>query len=121
MNRNMTCILCPNGCEMNLAYEEKELISVSGNRCPKGAGYAEQEIKNPMRSIASSVLVEGGDLPLCSVRLSAPIPRERIPEVMTEIRKLHAFAPVHIGDVLLPHVLGLDSDVIATRNIEKKN
>ena len=84
MNRTMTCILCPNGCEMNLEYEEKELISVSGNRCPKGAGYAEQEIKNPMRSIASSVLVEGGDLPLCSVRLSAPIPRERIPEVMTE-------------------------------------
>ena len=121
MNRTMTCILCPNGCDMNVDDEDKELISVSGNRCPKGAGYAEQEIKNPMRSIASSVLVEGGDLPLCSVRLSAPIPRERIPEVMTEIRKLHAFAPVHIGDVLLPHVLGLDSDVIATRNIEKQN
>ena len=64
MNRTMTCILCPNGCEMTIEYKEKELLSVCGNRCPKGASYAEQEIKNPMRNIASSVLVKGGDLPL---------------------------------------------------------
>ena len=119
MNRTMTCILCPNGCEMTIEYKEKELLSVCGNRCPKGASYAEQEIKNPMRNIASSVLVKGGDLPLCSVRLSATIPREKIPEVMEEIRRITVSAPVSIGDVLAPNVLGLGSDVIATRNIEK--
>ena len=103
----------------HLRTKEKELLSVCGNRCPKGASYAEQEIKNPMRNIASSVLVKGGDLPLCSVRLSAPIPREKIPEVMEEIRRITVSAPVSIGDVLAPNVLGLGSDVIATRNIEK--
>lgn len=36
---------------------------------------------------------------------------------MDAIRSLTVTAPVHIGDVLLSHILGLESDVIATKNI----
>lgn len=118
MNKTFTCIICPNGCEIQAEFEGKALLSVSGNLCPKGAVYVEQEISNPVRNIASSVLVEHGRHPLCSVRLSAPVPKERIMDVMAEIRKITLLAPVHMGDVIISDVLGLGCNVIATRNVE---
>lgn len=119
MNKTFTCILCPNGCEVEAGFEGTKILSVTGNKCQKGAAYVEQEITNPVRNIASSVLVLGGDLPLCSVRLSAPVPKGKIMDVMAEIRKTSVKAPVAMGTVIIPDVLGLGSDVIATRNVDK--
>ena len=71
-----------------------------------------------MRNIATSILVEGGEMPLASVRLSAPIPKAKIFDVMNEIRKVKRTAPVHEGDVMIENVLGLGSNVIVTRTVE---
>ena len=79
--------------------------------------YIEQELSDPQRNIATSVLVEGGTLPLCSVRLSGPIPKGKIFDVMAEIRAARLTAPVKAGTVVLGNVLGLGRDVIATKNI----
>ena len=80
MIRKMTCIVCPNGCEL-----EAEIVD--GNLCPKGAQYAAQEVEAPKRTIASSVAVKNGVLPLVSVRLNRAVPKEKLFEVMAEIRK----------------------------------
>ena len=146
MNRTLTCIICPNGCELEITWECAERfpvngkteggagigmngammendpaglwpITVTGNKCPRGAEYAEQEIKHPMRTIASSVNLEGGAMPLVSVRLTGPIPKAKIMDVMAVIRKTTVKAPVEIGDVVIADVLGLGVDVIATRNV----
>ena len=37
MIRKMTCIVCPNGCELEAEIVDGKCISVSGNLCPKGA------------------------------------------------------------------------------------
>ena len=55
MIRKMTCIVCPNGCELEAEIVDGKCISVSGNLCPKGAQYAAQEVEAPKRTIASSV------------------------------------------------------------------
>lgn len=120
MNKTLTCILCPNGCELEVSYEGTNVRSVTGNKCPKGAAYAEQEITNPIRNIASSVKLTGGVMPLVSVRLSAPVPKAEIMHVMDEIKKTSVQAPVHIGDVVIQDVLKLGCDVIATRNVKEK-
>ena len=60
----------------------------------------------------------GGDLPLASVRLSGVIPKDRIFDVMAEIRKVEVTAPVHEGDVVIADVLGLGVDVIVTKDVE---
>lgn len=120
MKRTFTCIVCPNGCEIEAEYEGANVLAVTGNLCPKGRDYVTQELVNPRRTIASSVLVEGGALPLASVRTNRAIPKERIFDVMREINKVVLAAPVHIGDVAICDVLGLGSDVIVTKNIEKK-
>ena len=71
-----------------------------------------------MRNIATSILVEGGEMPLASVRLSAPIPKAKIFDVMNEIRKVKRTAPIHEGEVVIENVLGLGSNVIVTRTVK---
>ncbi len=118
MLRTFTCIMCPQGCEIT-AREENGVLEVSGNKCRKGREYVEQELTNPMRNIATSILVDGGELPLASVRLTAVIPKDRIFDVMDEIRKVRRTAPVYEGDVVIADVLGLGSDVIVTKTVER--
>ena len=119
MKRTFTCIVCPNGCEIEAESEGTEVISVTGNLCPKGKSYVTQELVDPRRTIATSVRVEGGTMPLTSVRLTRAIPKARIFDAMDVINGQVLTAPVHIGDVVIHNLLGLDSDVIVTKNIEK--
>lgn len=117
MNKVLTCILCPNGCEIETVYEGKEILGMEGNLCPKGKDYVIQELVSPMRNIATSVLIEGGELPLVSVRLDRPIPKDRIFDVMEEIKNKRLHAPAAIGDVVIHDVLGTGADVIVTKNV----
>lgn len=119
MKRDFLCIVCPNGCEISAEYEDGKILSVSGNLCPKGREYVTGEITAPRRTISTSVRVLGGELPLASVRLTKPVPRERIFDVMREIGKRTLTAPVAAGAVLIPDVLGLGSDVIVTKSVGK--
>ena len=117
-NKTYTCIICPNGCDITVTYDD-ENIRCEGNLCPKGEEYVRRELTAPQRTIASSVTVEGGELPLASVRLSAPVPKERIFDVMKEIRSIHLKAPVTAGTVLIKSILGYDSDLIVTRSVKR--
>ena len=119
MKRTFTCIVCPNGCEMEAEYEGTQVRSVTGYLCPKGKAYVTQELVDPRRTIATSVCVRNGMLPLTSVRTTRAIPKDRIFDVMAEINKQVLTAPVSIGDMVIENVLGLDSDVIVTKNVEK--
>ena len=119
MLREFTCIMCPLGCSLEVTEENGQVIDVKGNTCPKGREYAVQEVTAPMRNIASSIRIDGGELPLASVRLSAPIPKKDIFRAMEEIRKLHLTAPVYIGDVVISHLLGTEADVIVTKNVKE--
>ena len=124
MNKTFTCVLCPNSCEVNVEYRladsaagEIVIERISGNHCPKGRAYAEQELLDPRRTIATSVLVEGGERPLVSVRLTAPIPKDRIMDAMALIRRYKATAPVKAGTVVIRDLFGLGSDVIVTKTV----
>lgn len=118
MTRDFTCIICPNGCEIHVETEGDQIRSIEGFHCPKGENYVRQEMTAPMRTISTSVLVEDGVLPLASVRLTNPIPRERIFDAMEEIKNVRVKAPVTMGTVVIKGILGYDSDVIITKNVE---
>ena len=123
MVREFTCIMCPLSCDLRAETRqgaEGNEITVTGNTCPKGREYAVQELTAPQRNIATSVLVTGGELPLASVRLTRAIPKERIFDVMAEIRKQRLTAPVKAGQIVIQDVLGLGSDVIVTKAVGKE-
>ena len=87
MLKKYTCIICPNGCEIEAEVLDGEIKSVSGFTCKRGEEYVRQEILAPKRTIASSVAVKNGELPVTSVRITKAVPKELIPEVMKEIKK----------------------------------
>ncbi len=113
------CVGCPNGCRMQAAHEGGHLICLTGNRCAKGEAYALQELTDPVRTLCTNVLVEGGTMPLASVRLTAPIPRRLLKQAQEEIVRIHVRAPVQQGDILARHLLGQDADLIVTRSVPK--
>ena len=49
--RNLTCIGCPMGCALLVEMDGKEIISVTGNTCKKGAEYAVKEVTDPTRIV----------------------------------------------------------------------
>lgn len=118
MKRNYTCIICPNGCEITVETDAQQIVSMTGAGCPRGKRYVKQEIIAPLRTISSSVRVLDGVMPIASVRLTRPVPRDQIFPVMREIEKAVITAPVAIGDCVIPSVLGFDSNVIITKNID---
>jgi len=118
--KELTCIVCPNGCLLEAEIEEFEELTVkeiTGQLCDKGPEWAKQELVNPMRSIASNIAVDNGDFPLVSVRTDAPIPLGRIFDAMKEIKNRKVKAPVHIGDRIIENVAGTSSNIIATRHV----
>ncbi|WP_312446405.1 DUF1667 domain-containing protein [Lacrimispora sp.] len=121
MMREFTCIICPNGCGISADIEIESGVSVirsiDGALCPRGETYVRQELIDPRRNIATSVLVKGGILPLASVRLTKPIPKDRIFDAMEEIKKCSLTAPVTAGTVIVKNVLGYDADVIVTKSV----
>ncbi len=123
MLRELTCIICPNGCSLKAEVKETsegalEILSIEGASCPRGTIYAKKELTSPERNIATSVPVKGGELPLVSVRLTKPIPKAHIFDAMAEMKKCVLTAPVASGTVLIHGLLGYDADVITTKDIK---
>lgn len=125
MIRKFTCIICPNGCEIEADITEQAdktvtISSITGHTCPKGKAYVEQELTDPKRNIATSILVKGGELPLASVRLTKPIPKAAIFAAVKEIKRHTLTAPVKAGTAVIHGLLGYDADVIVTKTVERK-
>lgn len=115
--RNLTCIGCPLGCSLTVTLENNEVTAVSGNTCPRGDAYARKEVTNPTRIVTSSVKVEGGVLPVVSVKTQTDIPKSMIFDCANALKDVVVKAPVHIGDVLLSDVAGTGVAIVATKNI----
>ena len=112
MERKLTCIVCPLGCQLTVQLNGREVVKVEGNTCPRGAEYARNECTNPQRTVTSTVRCENGGL--VSVKTDRPIPKEKMAECMQLINKAVAKLPVTIGDVILSDVFG--SNIVATQN-----
>lgn len=112
----ITCVICPLGCRLECSKDGSEL-RVTGNKCRRGLAYAEQEMANPSRVLTTSVRVIGGTEPLVSVRLSHPIPKDRLRSTARALAHLTVRAPVVRGDRLLVNVLETGADLIATRTV----
>ena len=112
--KELTCIVCPRGCRLKV----DDQMEVTGNACPRGKIYAINELTNPTRTITSSIRVSNRRYTLVSVKTSNPVPKDKIFAIMKEIDTLSVQAPTKIGQVVKANILGLDSDIIITKNID---
>ncbi len=119
--RELTCIGCPMGCILEVQLDGTEVVKVTGNTCPKGKDYGTKECTNPTRIVTSSVAVEGGVETVASVKTERDIPKEKVYDVIRLLKDITIKAPVNIGDVVLKNIFDTGVDIIATKNIDKKN
>ena len=114
MKKNLICVSCPLGCPIEVEVENGEVISVSGNTCKRGDQYARTEITNPVRSLTTSVKVEGGVHSVVPVKSVGPVPKDKMFDCMKVINEATIKAPVKIGDVVIENICGLGVDIVAT-------
>ena len=100
--RNLTCVECPLGCDIEVCLENGKVVSVSGNTCPRGKLYAENEVVCPKRVITSSVRADNGEM--VSVKTDAPVPKQKTFEIMKIINQTTCSPFVKLGDVLVENI-----------------
>ena len=109
------CVGCPLGCEVKLTLNDKnEVIEVEGNKCKEGKEYAQQEFRNPVRTLTATVLTEGSSQPLLPVRTSKPILKTLFAQSMMVIAEVRVKPPIEIGDVIVPNLLDIGVDVVSS-------
>ena len=103
--KTITCILCPNSCEIDQNLE--------GGKCLKGAEFVRSEIMDPRRILTSSVLVKTRGL--VSVRTTAGIPKEKIGTAMEIIRSITLERIPVFGQIVYHNFIEKGIDLIVTR------
>lgn len=84
--RELTCIVCPMGCHIKVLSDGDQIVSITGNTCPRGKEYAVTECTHPVRTLTTTIKCTDGRL--LPVKTKKPIPKEKIREYMDFINNL---------------------------------
>ncbi len=109
MIKEFTCIVCPVGCKLKVEGD-----TITGNRCPRGYQYALQEMKDPKRVVTSTVAIASDRKRRLSVKTDRPIAKALVYEVINQLRTILITQEVEVGDVIVPHILGTDVNIVAS-------
>jgi len=111
------CIACPIGCMLTVTVQADGEVVVTGNRCPKGAVYAREEILSPKRVVTAVVRTDSEAFPCIPVRTDKSLPRELITGLMEDLARLSVRLPAALGTVLIENYKGSGVNVILTRTL----
>ncbi len=119
MKKNLTCIVCPLGCLLEVEQEGSEVVSVEGNGCKRGRDYAVTECTNPRRVITTTVRTQEGYI--IPVKTDKAIPKSMIFECMKDINLL---CPDNqngytVGDIICRNISGTDANVVVCADVRK--
>ncbi|MBW2256291.1 MAG: DUF1667 domain-containing protein [Deltaproteobacteria bacterium] len=96
------------------------MIEVEGFDCKRGKKYGRQEFVDPRRTFSTTIWIEGARWARVPVKLTAPVPKDRIMEAARAVHTLRVRAPVQMGDVLLRDLIGEEGvDVVITRSMDR--
>ncbi|TFG18521.1 MAG: DUF1667 domain-containing protein [Promethearchaeota archaeon] len=118
--KEIICVICPNSCKLQVFKDKKGEVQVEGYGCTRGIQYGEDEYTAPKRTLITTVKIDGGELPVLPVRSKVAIPKEKLFKAMEVANHVTAKAPIKMGDVVIPNLLGLGVEVIASRSMGKK-
>ncbi len=118
--KRLICIGCPLGCPMTVTLNDAgEVQLVEGFTCRKGDVYARKEVLIPTRTVTSTVLVAGAKKrePTVSCKTKTDVPKNKIYDVIRDLKGVTVPAPVYIGDIVKANVGNTGVDMVATRQV----
>ena len=111
--QEIICTICPAGCHIQVSGQGQDIKSIEGYSCPRGKEYAENEFLCPVRTLTTTVKVDGAEEPLLAVRTAKPIPKSKLFECMDIIRKERFRVPIEQYQVLIEDLARTGIDLIA--------
>jgi CxxC motif-containing protein len=119
MEKELICITCPMGCQLKAVIENGEVISVTGNTCPRGAEYAKTELINPQRVITTTVRTKEGSI--VSVKTDKAVDKSKMFECMSIINKLHpSVDECDVGSIICENIMGSGANIVVTQPAHRK-
>ena len=113
------CIGCPAGCHLEILENDDGSFTVSGNTCPRGEVYAQNEMRDPRRVVTAVVPVNSRKTACLPVKTDAPLPVARIGRLLKKLYSMHLEVPVKAGMVLIRDFEGTSVNVVLTRGAEE--
>lgn len=115
--KEMICITCPNSCRLLVDVNTME---VTGHKCPRGVIFAHNELKDPKRSVTSTVRTSLPGYPVVSVRTDGDIPKNKIKDLMDVLRYhvVNDYCPR--GTVIIRNIFDTGIDIITTSSLIKE-
>jgi len=115
--KQITCITCPIGCRITIEAADGGYV-FSGNKCPKGARFAQTELTAPVRSLTTTVRTAFPAMPVLSVRTNGEVPKEKISDIIRELSKITITEKIGIGETVVANIAGTGCGIIATSNMD---
>ena len=121
---SLICTACPVGCVITVRKKDAsadmshENAEIEGNVCERGVEYAMDELINPMRNYTTTVAMGSDRSRRLPVRTQSPVPKDKVMQVMAEIKDLRIDLPVCHGQVLIESVAGTGVAIIASADSE---
>lgn len=112
-----TCVTCPVGCEVDVEVRDSNIVSLKGNKCDKVKEFVQQELKEPMRVLTTTVRIKGAKWAMLPVRTDKPIPKRLFTQAIAELSGIDLQAPVYISDVIVKDIAGSGANIVATRSM----
>ena len=111
--KKMTCIMCPMGCPLEAEQIDGE-VCVKGYTCKRGLEYGKQEFIAPKRIVTTLVWLQNGKV--VPVKTNQPVAKDKIFEILREVKNLCVADSVRMGDVVAQNVCQSGADLIVTKN-----
>jgi CxxC motif-containing protein len=118
--KHFVCVVCPIGCEIDVVHEGSTIVSMEGNKCEKSVEFVSQELIEPMRTLTTTVRIQGSRWTVVPVRTDRAVPRRLFPRVMKRLRLVELQAPVNMLDVVLRDILHTGANIVATRSMPRE-
>lgn len=118
MIKEYTCIVCPQSCSLTVTEENGE-VTVTGNKCKRGAEYGRNEHVAPKRMITTTVALKNGTIRTIPVISSDAVPKEMLLSCLEYLYGLEIEAPVKLHDIIVDDILGTGVSILAARDAER--
>ncbi len=117
MPEEVTCIMCPLGCSVEVQIDGQEVSVKKGCRCKEGMKFVKMEAIFPGRILTTTMKTDNPEIPLLPVRSNKEIPKDQLMTCMGEISRHHLSGALNIGQPVIKNILGLEVDIVACRTI----
>lgn len=114
----LVCIVCPNGCLLNVDNSGDNL-KVTGGKCKKGDQFAIEELTSPKRTVCTTMKTTLANLPVVPVRTASEIPKSLIMEMMKVVNSITIDKKLTRGAVVIKDILNTGVDIIVTSDMIK--